>query len=60
MTQTAVIQTAVRGSQTTTPVILSGVRTSRSGVLAQSKDPYSLVPSYDCLRAFFPCSGLQR
>ena len=38
-------------------VILSGARTSRSEILAESKDPYSRTSLTDCPEAFFPCKG---
>ena len=41
-------------------VILSGARASRSEVLAESKDPYSLLPLHDCVQAFSLCMGSQR
>jgi len=43
-----------------TLVILSGARTSRSEVLAESKDPYPLLPLHNCVQAFSLCMGLNR
>jgi hypothetical protein len=41
-------------------VILSGAGTSRSEVLAESKDPYSHLSHHDCVKAFSPCMELPR
>ena len=45
---------------TSIAVILSGARTSRSEVLAESKDPYSLLPLRERVQPFPLCIGLQR
>jgi len=60
MNPTPLILSAAGTPQTPTPVILSGARTSRSEVLAESKDPYSLPPLHDCVWAFSLCVGLHR
>jgi hypothetical protein len=45
---------------TPTRVILSGARTSRSGVLAESKDPYTIFLLRPRAQAFSPCMGSHR
>jgi hypothetical protein len=57
---TSVTLTAAGTPQSPPHVILSGARTSRSEVLAESKDPYSLLPLHDCVQAFSLCMRLQR
>ena len=52
--------TVAKKSQSLPRVILSGGRTSRSEVLAESKDPYSLLPLHACVQTSSPCMGLQR
>jgi hypothetical protein len=48
------IPTPVILSAPPTPVILSGARTSRSEVLAESKDPYSIFALRNDIQAFDP------